>query len=146
MNKERGFQQRESKVRRVREGSGKGVQDELRKTQLGRNMGIPSKWCSLRKKGGTLYAKKGDLPSIEGEKHWKMWWWGGIHWMSDALYIQMREQQRTRRAKAEARTTNSRNVHQWQKQNGSSFKITSILDIASVSKKEELFPKDASEA
>lgn len=66
--------------------------------------------------------------------------------MSDALYIQMREQQRTRRAKAEARTTNSRNVHQWQKQNGSSFKITSILDIASVSKKEELFPKDASEA
>lgn len=37
-------------------------------------------------------------------------------------------------------------MHQWQKQDNGGFKITSILDIASASKAEQLFPRDAYEA
>lgn len=83
-----------------------------------------------------LCARKGGSPSPEGDSRWKVCWWGDAPRTSDDVDTQMRGQLRTRRAKAEAPTKCSCSVHQWQKQNDSSFKITSISDIASVSKAE----------
>ena len=79
------------------------------------------------------------------ESHSRMRWWGDGQKVSEEVDIKMREQLRTRKAKSETQTKCSFNGHQWQEQNNSCFKLTSILGIVSASEAEQLFAKVVSD-
>lgn len=65
--------------------------------------------------------------------------------MSEEVDSKMREELRTRKAKAETQTKCSLNGHQRQEQNNSWFKSTSILGMMLALEAEQLFAKVVSE-
>ena len=79
------------------------------------------------------------------ESHSRMRWWGDGQKVSEEVDIKMREQLRTRKAKSETQNKCSFNGHQWQEQNNSCFKLTSILGIVSASEAEQRFAKVVSD-
>ena len=106
---------------------------QLRVTWLGEKVGMHGKWFMARLHAGRW------------ESHSRMRRWGDGRKVSEEVDSKMREELRTRKAKAETQTKCSLNGHQRQEQNNSWFKSTSILGMMLALEAEQLFAKVVSE-
>ena len=113
--------------------------------EAGSRMGAAQGDSAGREGGDAQQVMHGQTSRGKVESHSRMRRWGDGRKVREEVDSKMREELRTRKAKAETQTKCSLSGHQRQEQNNSWFKSASILGMISALEAEQLFAKVVSE-